>query len=434
MKTRQIFLHHYRRAQWLALLLSVLVLAGHFVIPHQRIALTTDDHHSHSLYGYNDLYTGRSATWLSQANQHWRCNYQAHHSFGCGWGTRLFTDNLYGTDLSDFEAIELRMHYVGPAKRIRVYIRNFNKAYATIDNPESSKAMTTTFPVAETSGPITIAFNEFAVAEWWLLERRARQQWPQPEFTGVVSIGVDFIDKGDHEVRIEQLTLVKPWIKTESLLLWLLGGWMCVFILEGLTRFGWLYYRVTRERQRLRAMAFKQQQLQVENAHLANLANTDPLTGLLNRAGLQHRLDERYSELQGHGLGLLLLDLDHFKKLNDQHGHDMGDRVLKAFASLLAMNLRGNDIFARIGGEEFVIICDIQPLEQLLAFAEKLRKLATKCEFNGDTATHLTTSIGVTTFTERNEFEHALIVADKALYQAKANGRNCIVYEALHDH
>lgn len=432
MRANRELLRAYRQGLWFALLVSLVIISVHFALPDQRLQVGSGSEHEYTLYGYADAQTGSSGTWVNQQDQHWRCNYKEHHVFGCGWDTRLFLDRIKGTDLQDYEAIELKLQYQGPAKRIRVFIRNFNDAYSTVGNIGSSKVMSTTFPVEEAQGPVIIEFNEFAVADWWLAERRARQQWPLPEFSGVINIGVDFIDKGDHEIRIESLALIKPWIKTETLLLWLLGFWMGIFIIEGLARFSWLYYHVARERRRVRNMEFKQQQLQVENAHLKNLADTDPLTGILNRSGLQSRLDD-LKDSPPSGWGLLLLDLDHFKKLNDQYGHDMGDRALKAFSSLLAMNLRGSDIFARMGGEEFVIICERQPLENLLAFAEKLRGLVTKCEFDSEPPTHLSTSIGICTFKTADEFEKALELADKALYRAKANGRNCVMYEALYE-
>jgi diguanylate cyclase (GGDEF)-like protein len=292
--------------------------------------------------------------------------------------------------------------------------------------------MEATFGVEEAQSPVRVQFNEFRVAGWWLGERQSRRQWQKTELDNIIAVGVDFPERGFHEIDIQQLALVGRWISTENLLIGIISFWMAVFLGEGAARFYGLYRAAQQDRQAIRELEEKQRRLTEENLHLENLANTDPLTGIYNRAGLQRRLDAMALRDKGlMGVGVIAMDLDHFKVLNDRYGHDMGDKVLKTFAALLAMNLRNDDIFARIGGEEFVVVCRRQPLEGVHAFAEKLRQLAGQCTFNSEDGLGVTMSIGVAIMAAGEDFADALKRADDALYRAKQSGRNRVEFDSL---
>jgi diguanylate cyclase (GGDEF)-like protein len=173
------------------------------------------------------------------------------------------------------------------------------------------------------------------------------------------------------------------------------------------------------------------QRSQLEN-ELETQARTDSLTGLFNRrhflelaeAGLARTL--RY----GGALSVLMLDIDHFKKINDSHGHKTGDLVLTEMAGIFAQILRETDIVGRMGGEEFAIFMPETTEEQALAVAERLRvgiaNLPIKLE-NG-TSFHFTASIGASSLAAKDHtVDNLICVADKALYEAKNGGRNRVV-------
>ncbi|VVP71617.1 hypothetical protein PS914_01222 [Pseudomonas fluorescens] len=153
----------------------------------------------------------------------------------------------------------------------------------------------------------------------------------------------------------------------------------------------------------------------------------DPLTGLPNRAAWSERLDHEISQWQQQGNTLLLamLDLDHFKRINDNYGHLAGDKVLKIIAGVLRKRLRGTDFIARFGGEEFVLL---MPATEAVAGAkllEKLRSFIEACPFHfkGEPVT-ITLSIGLSTFKAGEHSDLVLKRADQALYRAKHAGRN----------
>ncbi|MCM2972339.1 GGDEF domain-containing protein [Larsenimonas suaedae] len=172
------------------------------------------------------------------------------------------------------------------------------------------------------------------------------------------------------------------------------------------------------------------------NQRLIEQAETDPLTGLINRRGVATRLnatctsDERVN-------AVLLLDIDHFKSVNDCYGHDDGDTVLSEFASRLRQTLRDNDLIARWGGEEFLVVLPGVSLETARQRAEAVRLAIAKLPFQlSRGALDVTVSIGVAvSHTLVQQFDTTVNAADAALYQAKHAGRNrvCLSHHALTD-
>ncbi|QXG47562.1 diguanylate cyclase [Pseudomonas viridiflava] len=153
----------------------------------------------------------------------------------------------------------------------------------------------------------------------------------------------------------------------------------------------------------------------------------DPLTGLANRAAWAERLEQEMILWQQHKDSLLvgILDLDHFKRINDGYGHLAGDKVLKIVASVLKKRLRPGDFLARFGGEEFVVLMPATPVTTGLHLLDELRETVELCPFHfkGERVT-ITVSMGVTAFRSGERSEVALKRADQALYRAKESGRN----------
>jgi two-component system, cell cycle response regulator len=167
-----------------------------------------------------------------------------------------------------------------------------------------------------------------------------------------------------------------------------------------------------------------------DNARLEALALTDPLTDLLNRRALTERVLTELDRARRYNsdVTLLMIDIDHFKRVNDTHGHLVGDDVLTEFAGLLQHAVRSVDVVARYGGEEFVIILPETGQPGAVAFAERIRERVEQHGFAQDEGLKLavTTSIGVATFPtpDVSSVEELFQKADQALYRAKAEGRN----------
>ncbi|SFL86119.1 GGDEF domain-containing protein [Marinobacter zhejiangensis] len=168
--------------------------------------------------------------------------------------------------------------------------------------------------------------------------------------------------------------------------------------------------------------------LELAHSH-EQAARTDELTGLPNRRAMHQRLMEEYSRYQrtGHHFSVVLIDLDWFKRINDEYGHDAGDAALKQFAELMREIVRQTDLAARWGGEEFLLLLPDTSLIQALTLAERLRHKVAEAEFHfRDQILPVSISAGVSSITQSDSMNHLLKQVDVQLYTAKENGRNQI--------
>jgi diguanylate cyclase (GGDEF)-like protein len=165
---------------------------------------------------------------------------------------------------------------------------------------------------------------------------------------------------------------------------------------------------------------------------LRDQAIRDPLTGLFNRRYMEESLEREVSRAGRSGIpvGVIMLDIDHFKHFNDTFGHEAGDTLLGALGNFLRAHIRGGDIACRYGGEEFTLILPDASFDATRDRAEQLREAVTKLNVlhRGETLGPITLSLGVATFPEHGSIGQAvLLAADGALYRAKHEGRNRVV-------
>jgi diguanylate cyclase (GGDEF)-like protein len=161
-------------------------------------------------------------------------------------------------------------------------------------------------------------------------------------------------------------------------------------------------------------------------------AHRDGLTGVFNRRYFEDRLSAEFAHAARHNrpLALLMMDLDHFKKVNDTHGHPVGDTVLKEFADLLQRTTRGEDAVIRYGGEEFAILCRHTDMMKASILGERIRHEVSAAVFASDgPKLQITVSIGIAAAPDPSITSADTMVqaADEALYKAKQRGRNCVV-------
>ncbi|MBL4865870.1 MAG: GGDEF domain-containing protein, partial [Pseudomonadales bacterium] len=174
-----------------------------------------------------------------------------------------------------------------------------------------------------------------------------------------------------------------------------------------------------------------QQEMMQQNQELLLLATRDPLTDVLNRRSLFEGFDIMMAETieEGGHLSCIMVDIDHFKLVNDNHGHAVGDTVIKLLANILTQYSRRNDLVGRFGGEEFVIVLPLGDITVAASIAERIRQVVEA----GDSEKFpdfpsITSSFGVATLTgDIDNAQDLLERADEALYQAKANGRNRVI-------
>ncbi|MEW5756704.1 MAG: GGDEF domain-containing protein [Pseudomonadota bacterium] len=192
-----------------------------------------------------------------------------------------------------------------------------------------------------------------------------------------------------------------------------------------------------------RKQAFKEEELQLLEKSLCALlyplrnalmyhqavhaASKDAMTGVFNRRTMDERVEHeiKLAQRYGHSLSLIVLDIDHFKRVNDTYGHSAGDCLIKALADILKNNARSSDYVFRYGGEEFVMLLPNTKLKGAKLVAERVRKAveSTECVCN-ETAMRMTVSLGVADLMSNDTRETLFLRTDEALYQAKNSGRN----------
>lgn len=177
-------------------------------------------------------------------------------------------------------------------------------------------------------------------------------------------------------------------------------------------------------------------EVQAKNRLLEDLALTDSLTGIPNRRGIDSWAEHQLSAAARHDfpIWVVMADLDHFKRINDAHGHDAGDTVLKKFAEVLRSNTRKSNICGRLGGEEFLLLVTHVEKKHLAIAVERIRAQFEAHEFKFDGHTlHATASFGVAHFrgTIAPDFSELLARADAGLYSAKHKGRNRVEFRSV---
>lgn len=247
------------------------------------------------------------------------------------------------------------------------------------------------------------------------------------------------------EFRVLPLFWQKAWVQLSA-------GALALLTLFGFVR--WRLYRLSQSELKLKlqvagkttellaqaqslrqAVAEKTQlaeQLQHQAAAFAAQAREDGLTGLANRRAFDEQLAFEYSRAQrlGQPLCLVMLDIDHFKSINDRWSHQAGDLVLQRLAMLLRAEVREIDRIARWGGEEFALLLPQTALPQAVEISERIRQAIAELDFSADVpGLQVTASFGVAQLEKSGSYDKLLSRADQLLYQAKAQGRNCVLSE-----
>lgn len=420
----------YNVMRLLAGILTVVIVVAQYYIPERRISIIPNADYPQAIYSPGNARPEHQTKWINANEHHWQCTYMQDHEFSCGYSVSISTDNVRGINLEEYDNLTVKIKYRGEAPRLRIYMRNYNPNFDRGDPLQSAKFISTTIRVVDLKRETSVNLSEFGVAEWWINKFDIPREYAAPEFSNIISMGFDFVNTGNHEVKIEQLDFSGSWFKRESLYLTIIVCWMILVIWEGLRRFYIVYRNSRLAEQKISKLETDYDLLEMEKCEYEALSSTDALTGVLNRAGLHKVIDKVFQKNQDKAdLGILLFDIDHFKKINDNHGHDCGDLILKELAKLITQNIRQQEAFGRWGGEEFVLFCAQVKEEQLKSLAEKLCRLVATYQFSPADAQHITVSIGATLITPNDTFAGALKRADLALYDAKLRGRNRVVFK-----
>jgi len=359
--------------------------------------------------------------WLDKENLHWVCELKAGVLYPyCGISIAWSAEPFEQLDFSSYDALEVDLEYKGQAKYIRVFLRNYYSLPDTQDAIAKAKFNSLSKNSKDFEQVSYIPFNELRVADWWIDDNQIPPENIKPDVSKVIAVGLDlpYTSKlGRHEFKLHGLKVVGQFFSKESLYLAIILFWAVLLLIDMIIKQMKLRTKVQLGGQQL-------QEQKDKSAIYQEKAEHDKLTGILNREGLNRMVNELHSTQLLHQYTLLVLDLDLFKQVNDKHGHIIGDNVLQEATKVLKSCIRSYDIVARWGGEEFVILFHCMDTGSILPFAEKVRKKIESTCFVDGKLDKITISVGATKLTKSELFEQAFIRADKALYEAKEQGRN----------
>lgn len=420
----------YATLRLLAVLITIIIIATHQYLPPKILPLYPDSERLSWIYSPHGEDT-EHAYWIDRSINHFRCNYAPGDAYSCGWSLNLGQDRIKGIDLSAYEGLNIVIHYQGNAPRIRLSLRDFDPSFSNIEKYDTtSKVMSTAIRTSDLNKPVYVQLSEFSVAEWWITEFDIARQYSAPSMTNAIALAVDFNVHSNNEIRVERVEAVGQWIKKETLYFSIISFWMILIVFEVLWRFYLIHKQTKADAQRITNLVSEYKKLETEKQQFEALSTTDVLTGVMNRAGVQQFLQRLFeSNFSRNQMGVMLFDIDYFKKINDTLGHDAGDMVLSELARIINEQVRHTDIFGRWGGEEFILICSQITEERLTSLADKLREIIEQHSFIIDgEAINVTVSIGATKVNANETFEAVFKRADKALYTAKNSGRNQVQF------
>lgn len=415
---------------------ALVILTLIAILGEQRIlstSLVIDSQSGYAVHLYSDAsVNGNSEVELiDPVSFEWRCDIKTQYTFPfCGFEILIDPRREKGLNFSHYNTIKLWMDYEGTGETVRIYLRNFDGRYSVSGDDPSTKYNQVEFDTALLKQPIEFSLNDFFVANWWLLQYKIPPHLAHPQFDNIVVIDIHTGTTnpvGNHHFVLHRIELSGQWLTTEEWYRSILTLWLVLIL-------GFLGYRIFLLSDEVRQQKRREIELLEINAlldmrgrQLEEKAKTDALTGAFNREGIEDAIKLGLWEWRSKRkpLSIVMLDIDHFKVINDTHGHAMGDYVLSALAALVQNYIRVDDLFARWGGEEFVLVCRNTRIEQATAIAEKLRELIAKHLFEHNL--RVTVSMGVATFNGNEPLEQLFKSADDALYEAKEMGRNRVV-------
>ena len=349
-----------------------------------------------------------------------------------------FAKEPHGLDLSRYDSMRLWVTATGPEaqQRVRIYVRNFDPAYSKVGVAESEKVDQLIYEPSAYPQGYEVPLSRFTVSQWWIDEHPMTLDLEAPDFRNATQIAFSTgpkVEPGPHTIRVQRIELTGKLISTATFRLGIIVVWM-------LSVFGYLVVDSLLKRNQLRLSAASQHSLQrlneslrLETRSLAEIARTDPLTGALNRKGLADELMRivRLGEGQTFPMTLVFIDIDHFKRINDSQGHDAGDQVIRGLAQLVRSAVQRDDLFARWGGEEFLLVFRDTPGVKGRVIAERLRERIAAATWPGDL--HVTCSFGVAEWHRGEDLNDGIKRADEAMYRAKQEGRDRVEIELEDD-
>ncbi len=346
-------------------------------------------------------------------------------------GVKIFLGDgkIRGKDLSRYDSIFVWIKPRGEGS-VRLYMRGYDSTFYRQDDETSLKFNEIEFFPLEETYPAVFVPQEFRVAGWWVAQNEINVHKARVDLSNVPLIEIQTgtnAPLGYGTLEIKGLCFKGKKIAKVDLVTILVALWFVTFLIILVIRF----FDYSRERaankKKREELEKNLRALEIEKSEYEKTSKEDPLTGCLNRAGFSSVLLREQENLSKNGspVSFVIMDIDHFKSINDTYGHQVGDEVLVNLTKLIQGKIRNTDALVRWGGEEFVVLCGDTPIQNAQFLAEKLRVAIESAPLIKQQ--QVTCSFGIAEMIPEEDPKRLFERADKALYAAKEGGRNRVV-------
>ena len=425
----------FEKALLVLVVLTALAIVGQRWVLLETFVVTPDKGFDSRLYDDSPSGGGSEVELLANSGDHyeWRCHLRNGFAYPhCGFVVQLTPSHTQGVDFSRYRRVKIWLDYTGPNDSVRIFLRNYDPRYSLEDDDTTTKYNQLEFSPIPGQNYYEFSFDDFFVANWWLREKAIPPNLSHPEFDNTVAFELQTGSghlPGEHHFVMRRLEFIGQRLDTEDWYLTIIVVWAVLILLFLGYRILELTGEVRERKRREQELIDVNQLLDSRSRELEAKVKMDSLTGAFNRDGIEEAIKVglwawRHS---AQPLSIVMMDIDHFKRINDQYGHAVGDDILAGISALVKEHIRETDLFARWGGEEFVLVCRNTRIHYAQHIAEKVRGMIAEHKF--DQNLQVTASFGVATLAGGRTIEQLFKAADDALYRAKEAGRNCVVAE-----
>ena len=343
-------------------------------------------------------------------------------------GVKIFLGDgkTRGKDLSRYDSIFVWVKPRGEGT-VRLYMRGYDSAFYRAEDETSLKFNEIEFFPLEETSPAVFVPQEFRVASWWVAQNAINVHKARVDLSNVPLIEIQTgtnAPLGYGTLEIKGLCFKGKKIAKLDLVSILVALWFVSFLIILIIRFFDYSRERAKEKKKREELEKNLRALEIEKSEYERSSKEDPLTGCLNRAGFSSVLMREQENLSKNGrpVSFVMLDIDHFKHINDTYGHQVGDEVLVNLTKLIQGKIRNTDALVRWGGEEFVVLCGDTPIQNAQFLAEKLRIAIENTVLIKQQ--QVTCSFGIAEMIPDEDPKRLFERADKALYASKEGGRN----------
>jgi diguanylate cyclase (GGDEF)-like protein len=418
------------------ILLTLVLLGIYPVLPQKKLDLINNPDFTIFIESTEDKRGKNLGFWVDEKQHIWACDvpedldrsvYQT-----CSLNIVLTTDPSKGVDLSRFSTLTIDMKYEGTNDSFRISTRNFDSEYSTVEDTNSTKYHSIIAYTSDLNPVLNIQMEEFRPADWWLQQFKIPRKDAGRDLSNAITFAIDIGNlpmSGFYRLQVNQISFWGDYVSRDNWYLLILSPWLIGILFYAINQMRLLRLQTQADRQQIYQLSQQNSSLKKLSDEFRRLSTIDPLTQCFNRFGIHQIISHLLEQPAGNQplFSLIMVDIDYFKRINDNRGHDSGDRVLQTIGSIIHDRIREQDFAGRWGGEEFIVVLPHTNQEFALAIAEKLRILIFDQIFEPDRPLNVTASFGVGQHETGEDFATTFKRVDTALYSAKQQGRNCCV-------